>query len=134
MALLFMDSFDHYVTADLLAKWSSLASIASVVPTITVSNGRHGSGSFRLTATSVATSGALANVQRTLVPVDPTTGVCGFAFAISTVAVIGTSGLSLLSFRDTGTAQLTLRVNADLTLSVLRGAPGEPGDELQACR
>jgi hypothetical protein len=118
MALLFMDSFDHYSTSDLLEKWTALAvsgsgSAASIASTA----GRRGSGSFRwVTGTSANASGTLS---KTLAPGDATC-VAGVAISVPS-GVPGSLGAGLLSVWDGGTQQITLRLNVDYTLSVCRG-------------
>lgn len=126
MALLFMDSFDHYVTADITEKWSGTATGSGAALVIAPANGRRGSGSFRWSTGSVSTS-ATAYIQKTLSPADATC-VCGFALQVSHVDAAGSTGIQLCSIRDGATPQVSLRLNADLTLSVTRG--GQAGAAL----
>lgn len=121
MALLFMDSFDHYATADLLEKWTSSGiGPGSNTLTITAASGRRSSGSFRLTVSAPADSSA-THIRKVLVPTD-TTGIVGCSIAITTAALIGANGFPILSIRDVTAPQVTLRLNADLSLSVRRGS------------
>ena len=118
MALLFIDSFDHYVTADLIEKYTSAGSVSGTGSTLSIaSSGRHSSNAFRwVTGGSPTTTGSL---QRTLVPADAT-AVVGVAFR--TTGAPGTLGYQLLAIRDASVTQIYLRLNTDLTLSVLRGS------------
>jgi hypothetical protein len=124
MALLFMDSFNHYATADLTTKWTSSGSAPGNVTTSIAAGGRRGSGSLRLTVAGSPTSTTLAFAQKVLAPGTATAVVgCAIAVSSSTLAHV-TGGNPLVSVRDGATAQVTLRLNADLTLSVLRGPIG----------
>src|SRR5262252_2681430 len=121
MALLFMDSFDHYATADLLTKWSASVAGTNVTISIVAAAGRHSSAGLRIAINSV-TSGQTGYLQKALTPADVTTLVCGVAVFVSATNIIGTAGIPLLVVRDGSTSQLTVRVNPDLSLTVLRGA------------
>jgi hypothetical protein len=118
MALLFMDSFDHYVTADLIEKWTSSASGFFGTVAINATGGRRGSGSFRFALTNNNSNG-FGGLAKTLTPSDAT-GIMGFAVTIP-VGTVGTVGMALASLRDSGTAQVTLRANSNNTISVVRG-------------
>jgi len=118
MALLFMDSFDHYVTADITEKWSSSISNFFGTLAINATAGRRASGGWRFALTG-SNSNAYAGISKTLAPADAT-GIMGFAVLIP-VGTVGTVGFALASLRDAGTAQVTLRANADNTISVCRG-------------
>ena len=63
MALLFIDGFDHYATADLTAKWSSLG--GTVV--VSAGNGRHGSNAVRLTTSGATLQKACGTANTTVV-------------------------------------------------------------------
>ena len=58
--------------------------------------------------------------SQTLVPGDAT-AIVGFGYLVSHVDAIGTTGFQLCSIRDGATSQVSLRLNQDLTLSVVRG-------------
>lgn len=118
MALLWMDSFDHYVTADLLAKWTgSGVTGAGAAISIHATAGRRGSGAFRV-AHGLGTNDT-GYCQKTLAPADATV-IVGCAMSLPS-GLAGGSGCQVASIRDGATAQITLRLNADLTLSVVRG-------------
>ena len=114
MALLFMDSFDHYVTADLLEKWNAIYQ-PDVAIAVSAGNGRRstaglrfpiGSNNHRFTLTkTVSASGAVA--------------VVGFAFRPSNVG--GPNTPAIVSIWNGGTILATLRLNTDGTLSACRG-------------
>lgn len=124
MALLFIDSFDHYATADLLEKWTtSGVSVGNSTITVAAAGGRRGTAGLRLGMVANPSANANGYALRTLAPADAT-AVVGFAFALSSANMIGATGPALCSLRDGGTAQMTLRLNSNLTLSVVRGTHG----------
>lgn len=104
MALLFMDGFDHYATADITKKYTSTA-----VATIAASSGRRSGGCL--------SGGTGVKVVKTI-PAT-TSFVIGFAFNAS-VAPGGNRTLFVLA--DAGTNQCNLILNNDLTLSVARNS------------
>jgi len=120
MALLYIDSFDHYVTADITAKWTNKG-VSDVTPTISAGNGRHSSSSLRLAAAGPLNN-STAWVQKVLTPADATM-ICGFAVSVPSAA-IGSTGLPLAAVRDGSTTQVCLRINNTGTLSVVRGNQG----------
>lgn len=107
MAFLFCDSFDHYVTADRLKKWTT--DINNAVA-ISAGNGRNGSASMRPNGTN-------SEIGVTLTTTGDTC-IIGFAFKSSVVGAAHTIARIL----DTGTVQINLQLNTDLTLSVLRSS------------
>lgn len=119
MALLFMDSFDHYVTADINEKWTQSNSASGTTVTINAAAGRRGSSGLRLN-TGASTTAPVMNVQKVLTPGDATI-IIGFSLLVPATTV-GTAGLAIASVRDGVTAQATLRLNQNYTLSVTRGA------------
>lgn len=107
MALLFMDSFDHYATADLMEKWSSMA--GAVV--ISAGTGRRGSASGRITSAST-------NALVKGLPASGGTGILGFGFVVSNLASRRIAGLfDAGAVRD----QVYLQVNIDGSVAVYRG-------------
>ena len=104
--LLFMDGFDHYATADLTKKWTSVGSTASIG-----SSGRRSGGNLAVTAASTGT------VTKTLAAA--TSWVVGVAFQYT-----GSLGgnAPIIALLDAGTLQCELRINPDGTLSVTRNA------------
>lgn len=105
MALLFIDSFDHYVTADLLTKYLSLGSFA---PSISAGNGRHSSACVRSNAAS-ATSYVSKGV-----PASGTTAIIGMAFKTSSLQA------SFISVLDGGDAQIYGALNSDGSITIYR--------------
>lgn len=90
MALRFMDSFEHYATADLLQKYTTLTSTPSIGAT-----GRNGNG---LT---------MADVDRLTLALDAQpTWIVGFAYKLDAAS----GDRAHLSFFDTATAQVELRI------------------------
>ena len=120
MALLFVESFDHFLTADVLKKWKVTGQSGSgASATINAAAGRHGSSGFRFVTGTAASGNTAGYLGRSVAPGDATACI-GFAFQLSAVRA-GSIGHQLASIRDAGTAQLTLRLNANATLSVVPG-------------
>ena len=106
MALLFMDSVDHYVTADLLEKWTAKGSS----PTVSAGNGRRGSSSLRITD----------NYQYAVKVVNAsgTTAILGLAFKPSTLSPSQVFGIyDGVNSRE----HISLKLNADGSLSAYIG-------------
>lgn len=123
MALLFIDSFDHYATADLFEKWTTGGNggTGDAVLSIGSGGGRRSTNSLRiLTATG---GNRYCHATKTLSPVDPTTCIAGCAIRVP-AGVIGASSIQVMGLKDGATTQVGLRVNPDLTLSVFRGTHG----------
>jgi hypothetical protein len=78
MALLFMDSFDHYATADLLTKYTAVGSLT----TIAASEGRRGSGCLK--SNLPASNSVNPMVTKYLLPNDATC-IVGFAYQPPTI-------------------------------------------------
>jgi hypothetical protein len=102
MALLFIDSFDHYVTADILEKWTLLSGL-----TISAGNGRRSSASMRGTLNSW--------VEKSLSPGDATF-VTGFAFRVT---ALGDSRILVIG--DATVDHISMNLKSDGTLEVRRG-------------
>lgn len=102
MALLFMDSFDHYATADLTKKWTSITS----TPSINASGGRRNGGAL--------VGGTARYVSKTFSA--ESSFIVGFAVNPSVL----TAG-AYVQLVDAGTVQCSLSLNADGTLAVVRG-------------
>jgi len=111
MALLFVDGFDHYVTADIPKKWNSGGANVS----IQTAGGRRGGGCMRCT-------GASPQASKTLQA--ETSWVVGFAFSCATLTTT-----AIAQFLDTGTVQCDLRLNADGTLLVTRNGTSVTGGQ-----
>lgn len=110
MALLFMDGFDHYASADILKKWTAQNGSSSIT-LINSTAGRRGGGALLAPSGSATT----ANVTKTLAA-SYATLIVGIAWKISAV-----SARNIMSVLDNGTAHLTLVMNSDSTLSIRRG-------------
>ena len=120
MALLFCDSFDHYATADITTKWNNARiNIPGPTGTSTVTIGafgRNGTNGARFTwgvpsqypyiARGVSASGA--------------TAIIGAAFNPNSLSPTSSAN-PLYAIFDSATVQCSLRVNADGSVSVLRG-------------
>ena len=101
MAFRFCDSFDHYATADITNKWNTSSA------TGIVGSGRNGN-CLQLDYNQI--------ISKTLDA--QATWIVGIAFKTTSLA----SENLILSLRDAGTNQCSVRVNTDGTLSVLRGS------------
>jgi hypothetical protein len=118
MALLFMDSFDHYAQADALDKWSTISPTTSrYAANLTPGAGRRGSAGLRVvpewTDFQVGWTKAL--------PTTDITAVMGFALRLSNVP---TSQSSLIQILNGSLPQVTFRYNNNGTMTVLRGNMG----------
>lgn len=107
MALLFMDSFDHYASADFLLKWTGYESAGAT--NITAGVGRHGSAAL------VISSGGWW-VYKSF-PAAATV-IVGLAFKN---AALGGNPVQLL---DGGAGQVLIRLNTDGSLSAYRMLSG----------
>ncbi len=104
MAFLWMDSFDHYNTALIPAKYATNGGS----PTIQAAGGRRASQCIRLPA-------ATATITTAITP-SGTTAVVGIAFKVNALA----AG-ELLTIMDGATAQMCVCLKADGALEVRRG-------------
>jgi hypothetical protein len=103
MTLLFMDGCNHYATADLGKKYNSVGGTVSIVGSI----GPRGGNCIRNTSTSPGfTKNFAAN----------SSWVIGFRAKFSAI-----NSKVLATLYDAGTAQCSLVLNADGTLSIVRG-------------
>lgn len=112
MALRFIDSFSHYRTAQLAAKWTSLGIIP---PDIIVGGGRCTANALEFGTTSgcSATKGiAFSNAS----------GIVGVAMKMTTVVLGG--GVNVFYFGSVSNDHLSLRWNLDGSLEVWRQDPG----------
>lgn len=125
MSLIFCDSFDHYVTADIAEKWNSSSGGTPSTMTISAGTGGRASASLRFSINTGADSPALF-----LIPTIPTpsgaTCVVGFRFKASaltldTSTTEGTGTAVILSIRSAGATHVWFRLNPAGTMSVLRG-------------
>jgi len=106
MALLWMDSFDHYATADLVDKYGATgSSIGGSSQTIGSGNGRRGS------------NGLLARFGSGISRSFPaaSTVIAGFAVRHKDVAA-----RVFLTLGETGADHISLRLNADGSIAILR--------------
>src|SRR5207249_1015486 len=104
VALLFVDSFDHYTT--ITQKWTTFVS-GSI-------------GAFGANGTNgLRNTGAPATLAKTLPGGSKGTLVCGLNFRTSGTAAVG-SPFELVAFRDSGTIQIDVRMKSDNTLQITR--------------
>lgn len=104
MALRFIDSFDHYATADATKKGWTFTGVG-----ISTINGRRGTGS--LTASGSWTAVKVLDNQPTW--------IVGCAFKCTTLP--SSTAIPIIDIRDAATSQCDLRINSSGTLSVTRG-------------
>lgn len=102
MALLFIDGFDHYVSAEIARKWSTNNNCS-----ISSSGRRVG---------SKALSGSGSNYVEKTLPSAINTIVVGFAYNCTNFETA-----EILSFTVGGSAQVTLTINSNGSISVYRG-------------
>lgn len=108
MTLRFIDSFDHYATADITQKWTSTAGGGSG-PAISSGNGRRSTNCMRIPSTSGEASKTI-DAQATW--------IVGHSFKFS--ALDGSNDRAFLSFLDSGTIQVDVRMRPDGTIRVTR--------------
>lgn len=114
--LLFCDSFDHYATAEITQKWTSGVLTAGPNSIAIGAVGRNSTNGLR---TTWADGNADVYVRKTVTP-SGSTAIIGFALNASAFNGVDTNN-PLLEIRDSGTAQISLRINSDGTLDVVRG-------------
>lgn len=107
MSLVYCDSFDHYVTADLVDKYTTQLGTTSTIS----GSGRNGSGF------ASGASGTTYQGWRKSFGVSWQTWIVGCAFLVPSTP--GTQ-VNCLRIEDGSTAQIEIRVNTDLTVSVTR--------------
>lgn len=121
LSTLFIDGFDHYASAELLAKWSGYTSAAPY--TIATDQSRHGSQALKIGPAV----GSNNQIWKTL-PMQAQTLVAGFAFRPGTSGVAGRGGLILgsggVGLGITGKSQIVLHYQANNTLAVRRAGTG----------
>jgi len=135
MALLFMDSFDHYATADITEKWTAITTVVNGIGKAPIigAYGRNGTSGLRTATAGGGTDVALGPT----ITVAPTGGVCLFGAALkyanlSAFAVypcgkeawkgggVGEGSNYIVRCFNNNDALWFARVNTDGTISVLR--------------
>lgn len=104
MTLRFIDSYDHYATADMLLKYTDSSSAS-----ISAGNGRRSTNSLRFSSTSGFVSKTL-DAQATW--------IVGCAFRAT--ALDGSNDRAIVTFLDAGTNQCDIRIRPDGTLRATR--------------
>ena len=115
MSLLFMDSFDHYITADLQEKWNALYLPDGSTLSVSATNGRRSTASLRFSISGNNTRGTITKT----VGASGAVAILGFAFRPTNVA--GSGRAAIATIWNTTTLLATLSLNSDGTLSVIRG-------------
>jgi len=116
MALLHTDSFDHYGTADLLTKWGSKVEGAGVV---TIAGfGRNGTNGLRITTTATSSSGPA--IVRSVGAASGPVAIAGFAFTPSVLS--GATNVTLCTFLDGATEQVSINMGSTGAIIAKRGA------------
>lgn len=105
MALRFCDGCDHYVTADLLTKWT----VKTNDPVISAGQGRRGSAAIKFDANNAYNLTKTLNAQGTW--------IVGFSFRPTSVP---SNNVRVVAFLDAGSEQCSLRVNGSGTLFASR--------------
>lgn len=95
MALLFLDGFDHYATAEIAQKWTSSSNAA-----ISATEGRNSSQGLHLDAT-----GSNGSITRTLSPGSSAAGGIGFAIRVTGALFNSTSGNELIQVQQADATQ-----------------------------
>lgn len=139
MALLFMDSFDHYVTADITEKWTQIVApvVGQDTDPVIGAYGRNSTQGMRCAQSNTDGLHHTAPVGVT-VAASGATCVAGVACKYGGTASFNTFGVEvnpeessydfsnagsnyIISIRDTNTTQVWFRVNTNGTISALRG-------------
>ena len=115
MSLLFMDSFDHYVSADMLEKWDAVYQPDGPVPIISATNGRRSSAALRMPFGSPTHRLAISKT------VNATGSVAIFGIAFRPTSAAGSNSASIVAIWNGASVLASLRLNFDGTLSVTRG-------------
>ena len=112
MALLFMDSFDHYATADITEKWTSQSTYDRTI----ASGGRNGTNCLKFTGAGWVSITCLGGVTEAIV---------GAAIKVTSFS----GGCAVVEFGSASTWECGLRVLADGTLQpfVVTNAQHEAG-------
>lgn len=114
MSLRFLDSFDHYVTADLGKKWgTSFGTSGTMV--IQAGAGRRGTSSLRFTSMN-GTGGTQAVVIKAFE--NQTTWILGFSFFFT---VIPAATSNICQFMDGSTTQVDMQFTSSGTIQPARG-------------
>jgi hypothetical protein len=125
MALLFVDSFDHYATAALLQKYTQMSGGTAADPTIGA-YGRRSTNGVRWSTTNDS-----GKALRKVIGASGATAIIGFSFVqtgafsglhVSTNASFAAQSNIVCMFLQGGTNQVWVRINSTGTLSVLRGS------------
>ena len=111
MSLLFMDSFDHYATADLTEKWTAMAGASGWTPTVGA-YGRNGTNGMRIQPNGV--TGVCIGLSASA------SGACGFAMKCNALPS-SPDPLSIVYDGSGGVPHLQLSIGADGSLHVYRG-------------
>lgn len=101
--ILFMDSFDHYATADILLKWDG----SSGTPSINSSGGRNSGGAIEFNASEY--------VEKTISG-SPATLIAAGAFKASSLSV----SQDIVRFMDSTTTQVKIRIRTDGKIEAFR--------------
>ena len=103
MSLLFMDSFDHYATADINKKWDTV----SGSPAINASGGRNSGGAIEFDAAEY--------VEKTI-PGNPATIIVAGAFKVSSLSV----SQDIIKLMDSTSVQVKIRIRTDGKIEAFR--------------
>lgn len=126
MALCFLESFDHYATADQVGKWTQKGSGSGGITIAAV--GRRGGSGMKIAITGVNDNRTSDRVRIVLDQPAPSgdTFIIGLAFksvtAFSLISHLFNEDNAIVNVYQGGSSQFWLRLNTNGTLSVLRGS------------
>jgi hypothetical protein len=116
--LLFVDSFDHYATAETLQKWTTRTTGGASGSMVIAANGRNATNSMRMQSGAGFSGGP--QVVKSLSPGSATV-ILGFAVTFSANPV---ATATFASVRDGSTDQLSLTMKTDGNIELRRGTSG----------
>lgn len=118
MSLLFMDGFDHYATGDILEKWTQIIGTGGNAYAIGA-YGRNSSNGLRVHSLNLAVA---ERPSITLAPGDASFYI-GFAF-MPEPNLADLTANHIVQIGEGATAHVSLKLNTNGTLSVMRGTGG----------
>jgi len=110
--LLFLDSFDHYVTADITKKWTQYTSTGGTDNSAIGAFGRRSSNGLKISGTNGLANTGPSYPSKTLAP-SGDTFISGFAFkCVTAFSATNSTVTFLLGIYQGGTIQIAFKLNS----------------------